>query len=243
MNEPIDTAVLLVAGVGSRLRPLTDEVPKALVKVGAYSILERAVQTLRRCGVRRFVFATGYRADAVRAAADAMRIDAVFCHNPRFDQTQNSISLLHCAAAVANRGFLKLDGDVLFDGKIIERLMAGNADLEVAVDGVRPLDAEAMKVVSDASGKIQCFGKLLDVREAGGESIGIERVSVVAAEMLFEAIAELDRIGTTNRYYEDVYSELLASGRVDAHAVEVGDLPWTEIDDLADLERAAQLFD
>lgn len=242
MKEVIDTAVLLVAGIGSRLRPLTDEIPKALVKVGQSSILERAVATLRGCGICRFVFATGYREDAVRAASAAMGIDAEFCHNPQFSSTQNSISLLRCQSAVGQRGFFKLDGDVLFERSIVERLNSGDAELEVAVDGMRPLDLEAMKVVCKTGGVIERFGKSVGIAESQGESIGIERISAAAAGPLFDAIAELERRGVKDRYYEDVYSDLIAARRVAAHAVEVGDLNWTEVDDFADLQRATSAF-
>jgi choline kinase len=240
-NEVIDTAVLLVAGVGSRLRPLTDEVPKALVAVGGTSMLERAVAALRDHGVRHFVFATGYRQEAVRARVDALGIEASLCHNPRFEETQNSISLLYCRPALGG-GFYKLDGDVLFEREILSRLDQSHEPLGVAVDGVRPLDAEAMKVVVRADRRILRFGKPIAVADAHGESIGIERIDASMSPVLFDAIAALDSRGICNRYYEDVYSELIGDGRITASAVEVGDLRWTEIDDRNDLERATALF-
>jgi choline kinase len=242
MTDVIDTAAILVAGVGSRLRPLTDEVPKALVKVGRSSMLERAVSALRDHGVRHFVFATGYRQQAVRAAVAALGIDAEFCLNPRYEETQNSISLLYCRAALTNVGFYKLDGDVLFEREILERLDGGGTPLVVAVDGVRPLDAEAMKVVIDKEREIVRFGKSIGVSEAQGESIGIERIAASMSATLFDAIEALDRRGIVGRYYEDVYSELIGLGSVSARAIEVGDLRWAEIDDFSDLQCAARMF-
>ena len=242
MSEVIDTAVLLVAGVGSRLRPLTDEVPKALVPVGRYSMLERAVSTLREHGVRHFVFATGYRQDAVRTHVESLGVRAQFSLNPRYEETQNAISLLHCRSALQGVGFYKLDGDVLFDREILARLDSSGAQLDVAVDGVRPLDAEAMKVVVDKRRNIVRFGKAIPVADAHGESIGIERLESAAAAAVFDAIAALEHRGVVDRYYEDVYSELIALGQIQANAVEVGDLRWTEVDDHVDLARAAVMF-
>ncbi len=242
MTEVIDTAVLLVAGVGSRLRPLTDEVPKALVQVGRSSMLERAVSTLREHGVRHFVFATGYRQEAVRARVAELGIEATFCHNPRYEETQNSISLLHCRQALEDVGFYKLDGDVLFEPEILTRLDGATEPLGVAVDGVRPLDAEAMKVVVGAARRIECFGKSVAVADAHGESIGIERIAASMSKTLFDAIYALERRGICDKYYEDVYSDLISTGRVAASAIEVGDLRWTEIDDRADLDRATAMF-
>lgn len=243
MSEFINTAVLLVAGTGSRLRPLTNDVPKALVAINGRPILERAVSALRAHGVQKFVFATGYRQDALRAAVAALGIDASFCHNPDFETTQNSISLLHCRSALAGVGFYKLDGDVLFDADVLQRLDSVASELSVAVDSSRALDAEAMKVVVGERGSILKFGKAISVNDAHGESIGIERIRSSMSEALFEAVRTLQQGGVVNRYYEDVYSELISSKQVEAKAAEVGDLRWAEIDDVDDLARAAKLFD
>src|SRR3990167_1221321 len=107
-------AVILVAGIGSRLRPLTDDRPKALVDVGGETILARAVRLLHAHGVERIVLATGYREDSVRRALADAPVELAFCANPRFDSTQNSVSLALCEQAVAHEGFFKLDGDVVF---------------------------------------------------------------------------------------------------------------------------------
>ena len=242
MTEMAKTAVLLVAGVGSRLRPLTDSIPKALVPVGGRSILERAVFALKAHGVETFVFATGYRRQAVEVLVGSWGIDARFCFNECYDSTQNSISLLRCEGALRDKSFFKLDGDLLFDARVIERLNAAGSSLSVAVDGRRKLDEEAMKVRCDGRLGIVDFGKGIPVAEAHGESIGIERLSAEAGTLVFDAIARLETNGIVNRYYEDVYADLIAQGKLAARAIEVGDLAWTEVDCVEDLDRARQLF-
>src|SRR5258707_5402385 len=91
-------AVILVAGIGSRLRPITDDRPKALVDLGGETILSRTVRLLASYGVRRVVLATGYREDAVRAAMQGAPVPVEYCRNPEFDRTQNSVSLALCRA-------------------------------------------------------------------------------------------------------------------------------------------------
>src|ERR1700710_1153722 len=96
-------AVILVAGIGSRLRPITDDRPKALVDIGGETILGRAVRLLASYGVRRVVLATGYREDAVRAAMRGAPVAEVeYCKNPEFDRTQNSVSLALCRQALGS---------------------------------------------------------------------------------------------------------------------------------------------
>src|SRR3954469_19047778 len=142
------TAVILVAGIGSRLRPITDDRPKALVDLGGETILGRTVRLLASYGVRKIVLATGYREDAVRIAMQGAPPVMVveYCRNPEFDRTQNSVSLALCRDALGTDAFFKLDGDVVFQRQVLERLDASPAELSVAVDAGRMLDAEAMKV-------------------------------------------------------------------------------------------------
>ena len=236
------TAVILVAGVGSRLRPLTDDRPKALVEVGGETLLGRAVRILAAYGVEHLVLATGYREDAVRAAMADASVEVSFCPNPRYDTTQNSVSLALCRDAVKGAGFFKLDGDVLFPGEVLERVDACAAPLAAAVDQTRRLDAEAMKVKVEGSTRIARFGKGLGLAESAGESIGIERISADAVTGVFDALDRALAGGRTDLYYEDVYSQLIEQGGLQAEAVPVGDLPWTEIDDRQDLDHARRLL-
>jgi choline kinase len=233
-------AVILVAGIGSRLRPITDDRPKALVDLEGETILARAVRLLAEYGVQKVVLATGYRDDAVQAAMKSAPLVVEYCKNPAFDRTQNSVSLALCRSGVGSRAFFKLDGDVVFQRQVLERLDASGAELAVAVDAGRTLDAEAMKVTTIGQ-RITAFGKGIELTASAGESIGIERVSAAANDRLFRALDSAIASGQTGLYYEDVYSELIARGELDAEAVAVSDLPWTEVDDFTDLECARDL--
>jgi len=239
------SAVILVAGIGSRLRPITDDRPKALVDLGGETILGRTVRLLASYGVRKIVLATGYREDAVKAAMTNAPpgIGVEYCRNPEFDRTQNSVSLALCRDALGTDAFFKLDGDVVFQRQVLERLDGSSAELAVAVDSGRMLDAEAMKVTLSGGGstRIAAFGKGIALSQSAGESIGIERISSGFSASLFRALTATIEAGETGLYYEDVYSRLIAAGALHAEAVAVADLPWTEVDDFSDLERAREL--
>jgi len=237
----VKAAVILAAGVGSRLRPITDTRPKALAPIGVETILGRAVRLLLDFGISRLVVATGYREDAVRAALSDVPCEVIYCPNPRYDSTQNSVSLALCGSAVRNQSFFKLDGDVVFDAEILERLVAGTRELCVAVDTSRTLDAEAMKVTACAD-EIRRFGKAIPLSESQGESIGIELIREGASVKLFNALDENMASGVIDLYYEDVYSELIARGELRAEAIDIAGVRWTEVDTAADLEHARRLF-
>jgi choline kinase len=237
----VEAAVILVAGVGSRLRPITDTRPKALAPVGDETILGRAVRLLLEFGVSRLILATGYREDAVRAALAELRDEVVYCPNPRYESTQNSVSLALCRDAVGGRSFFKLDGDVVFDPGVLERVAAPAGELSAGVDSSRKLDEEAMKVVVQGSA-IRRFGKGVPLAESYGESIGIERVAASASSKLFTALEQRIGQGVTHLYYEDVYSEMIERGELAAEVADVSGLRWTEVDTFDDLEAARRLF-
>lgn len=232
-------AVILVAGIGARLRPLTDDRPKALLEIGEETILSRATRLLVQAGVREIVLATGYREEQVRKSVEHLRVRVTICPNPNYTSTQNSVSLGLCRSALRGKSFYKLDGDVVFQPEVLERLRAAGADLGVAIDAENVPDDEAMKArVLD--GKIVSFGKGM-APENCVETIGIELLSAEAGERVFDAIARCIAAGRTDLYYEDVYSDLVERGVLEARPVDVTDLPWVEVDTLQDLDHARLL--
>lgn len=222
------------------MRPLTDDRPKALVEVAGETIVGRAIRLLVAHGVQKVVLATGYREDALRRACEGLPVAVVYCHNPSYETTQNAVSLALCRRAVGTASFFKLDGDLVFSSAVLERLEGISADLVAGVDCQRPLDEEAMKVRVEGD-RIRAFGKALEVPSAYGESIGIERVDARASDALFDALEVAGAAGRLDLYYEDVY-DLLIRGGWDAKAVDVSDLPWSEIDTPHDLAAAERLL-
>jgi L-glutamine-phosphate cytidylyltransferase len=242
-------ACILAAGIGQRLRPLTDDRPKALVEIDGRSFLDRMIESLLAVGVDELVVATGYRADAVARALSDVPVRVVLRNNDAYEHTQNSVSLYACRDALVAGGAVdtfKLDGDVLFDVDVLKRLLAvrkaTEAGLIAAIDARDSLGTEEMKV--EVSGdRIMAFGKQLDPQRAAGESIGIELIGAERVATVLDAIGTSIRGGRSDRYYEDVYDDLLLAhgGTVDARAAFVTDLPWTEVDTLDDLKHASEI--
>lgn len=235
------TAIVLAAGVGSRLRPLTDHAPKCLVDVGSESMLARAARLLAAAGAAELIVSTGYRDDAVRAAMRDAPLPVRFAHCDDYATTQNVVSLWRALdLAPDGRDVVKLDGDLVFEAAVLEALFEAGGDACAALeDGVTPPD-EAMKVEM-ADGRIRRFGKGVATARAAGESIGVERFAAATVPSLRRVIDAAVRGGRTNLYYEDVYNDLLDGGLA-MRAASVARLRWCEVDDLADLDAARRLF-
>jgi choline kinase len=223
-------AVILAAGVGARLRPLTDDRPKAMLAVAGEPLLHRMMRQLRAVGVEEFVVATGH-------APESVAVDAIRCFNPHYATTQNVVSLHACATHLSGEVW-KLDGDLFVEDEVIARLARAplrDDEMLCAVSRRSDLGDEEMKVALNGD-RIVRFGK----RIAGhAESAGIERIGSYALSTVLHAVGAAVTGGETDLYYEDVYDRVLS--RITARAVEVGDLKWTEIDTPEDLQRAEHL--
>jgi choline kinase len=236
-------AVILAAGSGTRLRPHTDDRPKALVEVHGEPLLLRLARQLAAVGVADLVIATGYREETVSALLPRLPIPAVLARNSAYATTQNIVSFYGCAPYLRDGETWKLDGDLLLDDTVLERLARApmrDDELLCAIDRRRDLGAEEMKVELDGT-RIARFGKAIDPKRAAGESAGIERIGSRALSSIVDAMGAAVTAGETHLYYEDIYDRLVHGRALRAIGVDISDLRWTEIDTPEDLARAARI--
>lgn len=232
-------AVILAAGSGTRLRPLTDDRPKALLEVNGEPLLVRLARQLARVGVSELVIATGHAEGAVSAILSELPLPATLRRNSAYATTQNVVSFHACADRLSGETW-KLDGDLFFEDGFLERLARApmhDDELLCAVDMRHDLGAEEMKVELNGT-RIVAFGKAIDPKRASGESTGVERIGSRALSPIVHALGAAVTAGETHLYYEDVYSRLVRDRALRAIAVDVSDLRWTEIDTPEDLARA-----
>jgi len=235
-------AIILAAGQGTRLAPLTDARPKPLVEVGGRPLLFRTLARLAEVGVAgaEVLVVGGYRIDVLGATLRAGGFGAVrVVENDRYAELGNFYSLLCARAATRGEAILQLDGDVLFDGALLPRLLAAPGPGVLATDVREDLDAETMKVdvVDD---RVAALSKRLV--SAVGESVGIARIDAALAEEVMAELATFTALGLGHEYYEHAYHRLAAQGRGPFRIVDVSDLLVTEIDDAEDLQRAEALL-
>jgi choline kinase len=238
-------AIVLSAGQGRRLLPLTAERPKCLLSVeGETSVLELQLELLAQCGVTRALVVTGFGADEVderlaRHPVGGLTVETLY--NPFFASSDN-LATCWLARGAMDEEFLLLNGDTLFERAVLERLLGGaTAPITVAVDHKPHYDDDDMKVSLDASGRLLAIGKTLPLPSVGGESIGLLAFRAAGAKHF---VAGLERAvrkpAALRRWYLSVVNELTDATRVETCSIR--GLWWQEIDSSEDLDRARSRY-
>lgn len=243
-NTRPPVAVILAAGVGSRLSPLTDTSAKCLLTVGGSIILERMIRNCLSCGVSQFVLVLGHRSDEIKEFVKKTfrGICVKFVINERYRDTNTGYSLMLAASAIGVYEFIKFDADVVFDVQILGRLMDCDLPNVLCIDRNIALADEEVKVIADDQTRVIKIGKLINPDTASGESIGIEKIGAITGPLLFaELIKMMENKAHDQDYYEAAYERLVDQG-TPFHALDITGLDWTEIDTAEDFAAANTMF-
>ncbi len=235
-----DTAVIVAAGLSSRLYPLTIDTPKGLLPLGGESLLARSIRLLRENGVSRVAVVVGYRADSMRASLGP---DATLIPNPFYRQCNNMGSLFFARDFVGSDSFVYLHGDLAYTSPMLGDFLArtakaGSSCLDLLV-AMGEKDDEAMKVRMDESGRLIESNKQIPLDDAAGEWTGI----AVAHDpgVVFGAIEKHLMNNGLEDYDTAAFTSLAREGSTIRCVPSNGD-PWKEIDTMEDLESARATF-
>ena len=234
--------VILAAGMAKRLRPLTDTMPKCLLKVGGRTLLERTVEAMRQAGISEFVVVTGYRGDMIRDFLSAYdeSLSFTFLHNADYEHNNNIYSLWMAGEVVRGKDFLLMDSDIFCDPAAVVRI-AQEPESALAVNR-HECGEEEMKVVVDGDMRITEISKTCSPADAMGESVGIEKITANYSEALYK---ELDQMILQEKlidiFYERAFERLIPQGH-HFRVVDTTDLFSIELDTVEDFERAKELI-
>lgn len=234
-------AVILAAGRGRRLGGFGDARPKILLRFAGRSLLQRHLEILEHCGVTEFDVVVGYRADTIRdeikALGWASRVNLV--ENPRF--TEGSVVSLWSAggALASGQPILLMDGDVLYDWRLMQRLIGSARTNCLLMDrNIEPGD-EPVKLCIAENRIVDFHKKPRNPHEFHGESVGFFRLAPAIAAALLAGAGDYVASGRHDQEYEEPLRDLILASAADVFGYEdISGLPWSEIDFALDVARA-----
>ncbi len=243
-REPIRRAIILSAGQGSRLLPLTADRPKCLIDFSGKSLIAWQIEMLSRAGIDDFHIVTGFKTDMVEAELEKLRRDdrQITIHFNPFFKVADNLGSCWIVRDVMDQDFVILNGDTLVSEDIAQRVQQNSEwPICVTVDVKPEYDSDDMKV-SRQGDKLTAIGKTLTAQQSNAESIGFLAFRGDGAELFREKVRQMMRTpaGVENWYLKAIDS-LAPEGKVGTASIEGKD--WAEVDYLNDVEIAAKLTD
>ncbi len=235
-------ALILSAGQGRRLSPLTDDTPKCAVAVGDRPLLQWQIEQLARCGIDDISVVVGFGAEKVDRLIAEMRVGGRVktLYNPFFETADNLISCW-VARDEMHEDFLLLNGDTLFEPMVVRRLVdsRGNKPVTLARDHKAHYDEDDMKVHLDGDRLVR-IGKDLPAASVDGESIGMLLFRADGPTRFRQALDEaVRRPEALRQWYLSVIGEMAESGEVWTESI--AGCKWAEVDYPLDLVRAGKM--
>ena len=235
------TGLVLAAGMGKRLAPLTEERPKGLIELGGRSLLARLLDGLQAAGVRETVLVVGYRQDMIRAAlGDSRRgMPLRYAVNSQFEKGPR-LSLWAGRAEFLRDDVVLADGDVLFAPALLERVVR-SPESSVFLGEPHFVDTGEEINLYRAGDRVVALrrgvsGPPAVPYEAKAEWVGFVKVGRAAGAALADALDTMVREGHVDGDYEVALDGLLA--RHPFTMCPTAGLPWVEIDFPQDLHAA-----
>lgn len=239
-------AIILAAGFGKRLRPLTDRMPKALVPVHGTPLLFHALSCLARTEkVTEVILVVGHRKQDVMAAVggtfEGMAI--TYVENPLYEQTNNVYSLA-LAKPYIHEDCLLLECDIYYSGDLIEALLSGEGDCRILVSPLNPATMNGSVVFADDLGRCERLTIKRDQGDGFDATHALKTVNAYyftrafAVDVLMPNLEIYVKTQGVNSYYELVIGGLIYYRNHDIRAISISADRWYEVDDENDLAIA-----
>lgn len=229
-------AIILAAGVGKRLWPVTQHRPKCLIEFGGRSLMRRYLDALAGVGIAQAVLVVGYKQDMIRAEVGSGTSGVAVRYLVNDDFQLGSIGSLWKARPELNGDVLIMDADVLFHREVLKRLVASPSPTALLLDETVKSQGEECMAAVRGSRVVSLSKRMPDRYDLAGEGVGFLKVRGADGPSLLASVkAHVDR-GKWQMEYEDALQDFFTDVRVGYERI--GGLPWTEIDFQEDIDRA-----
>ena len=236
-------AIILAAGRGSRLLPLTENLPKCLLPVGDTTVLSLQLDTLEAAGTEEAIVITGFMAGSVEAeVADRsgpMRVQTLF--NP-FYQVADNLASCWMARDFMTRDFVLINGDTLIEPELAKKVIESPiTDIQVTIDKKPDYDSDDMKVSLNGAA-LTAIGKTLGADETHGESIGFLRFMRDGPGLFCEKLHQMMRTGDGVQAWFLSAIDALAKSDTLVSTYSIEGMTWAELDTMEDYAAIKALF-
>lgn len=236
-------AIILSAGQGSRLLPLTESVPKCCLELDGKTLLEHQIESLAANGLDEIVVVTGFNQQVVEKVVNSIRIPGISVrtlYNP-FYAVADNLGTCWIARDEMSEPFLLVNGDTLFESSTLAKLLFSERVFPITLavdrkDDFDYYDDDDMKISADGE-QLNRVGKRLDMNIVNGESIGMMIFNRSGAKAFVQKVEHLMSTpeGLT-RWYLSAIDQMAVEGMVGICSIQGYD--WCEVDDLADFAHA-----
>lgn len=251
--------IILAAGQGTRLRPLTDNKPKCMVEINSKSIIQRQLETMKLCGIEEndIYILCGYRDDILREYLKDTKIN--FIKNSEFESTNMVYSLI-CAKSLLEEesNIIVSYGDIVYTPEVLKKLINSDSDLSVIVDNgwytywnercENPLDDAETLIMDESKNLTEIGQKTSDINKVQSQYIGLMRYKnqgvkdvLNICEKAKDLSADGKSLWRTDRNYNKMYMTDMLQGLIDegskVKAIEIN-RGWFEVDCIGDLRIA-----
>jgi len=233
-------AVILAAGRGVRLRPLTDSIPKGLIRIGGKPLLRHSLANLLQVGIENAIIVVGYKGERIRQelgnACDGVNIE--YIENSEYPNTGSMYSLLKAKAQVSSN-ILLLESDLLYEPRAVKCATQSPDPNLILVADARG-SGDEVYIQADKDARLTGLGKRIAREKAMGELVGISKLSDDFLKRLFTtAEAEIEKDPGIS--YEELIAITAKRYMYPVHCVYIKGLLWTEVDNAHDIDQAIRL--
>jgi choline kinase len=235
--------VILAAGVGSRLRPMTNNLPKCLVKTAGKPILEYQIDAYRYAGVKDLIIVVGYEGSAVKNYCKSIKdIKVTIIENFDYENTNNMYSFYLARSAIGQRPYILNNADLAIDQSIIDVMLKAEAQSAVAVDTSVYLE-ESMKIVLRGSGYISGISKIITKDQSNGCSIDFYKFSLEDGQHFINTVASIIEVEKNLKDWTEVaLHRAFQAQQLNFKIIDVAGFDWVEIDGYDDLATSDRKF-
>jgi choline kinase len=227
--------IILAAGLGTRIRPLTNKIPKSLIKIRGKTIIEYQLEGLHANGIKDIVVVIGHLGHLIKEKLGNV---VKYVENKEYATSNSGYSLWLVRDEIKN-GFVSLNSDLLFHSDILKKLLEDESENALMIDKKLESDCDMMKVKMEGR-LIKHMSKEMGLKEASGKAVGPAKFSKEGATYLIKMMEEVFKKEGKNVWAYRLYSDF--SKKRDFYGVEIDGLEWCEIDDYEDLKKAEDKY-